>query len=197
MEEIVFPEEKYIAVYDPESGQLKQLGQDWAFPDEKYCIPVEKHFVESVFSGETKLFKCYVDFESGKIEIAELENIIKIDDVLHRVPLKEYSNVLNPDILITYYKKSQKLNIELNSELGGTKIYDEKQKIKRNVIWSGDTDMNFYITAFNDPHILYTVLTTTLEELREQSFERHDIILPENFSIYTRRLLKNYICEII
>lgn len=198
MEEIDFSllEEKYVAVYDPITGQIKKIGQQWAFEDDENQISIEKEFVESVYSGDIKLFKCFVDFDSSDIKIAEVETINKIDDVLHRITFKDFSDVLDPDIYIVYNKENKKLTIELNKVLGGTKHFSQQKSINRNIIWGGDTEMDFYITSFNDPHILFDIISIKLGDLKNRPYEKNFVKFPDNFSIYTRRLLKNYVCEI-
>ena len=56
--------------------------------------------------------------------------------------------------------------------------------------------MTFYITKYNDPHWILHTIDVTIEELvgKSKTFKQMD--LPEKFSVFTRRLLKNYVLEI-
>ena len=53
--------------------------------------------------------------------------------------------------------------------------------------------MKLLITDYNDPNVLYTMITLTVADLVEQKKIFENIELPERFSIYTRRIFKNYV----
>ena len=85
------------------------------------------------------------------------------------------------------------MKIELGKEFGGTK----KSKIpyrQRNIIWDGDTVMDFFITEYNDPNLTFETVSVKINELIGKSKIIENVNY-ENFSVYTRRLFKNYVIE--
>ena len=53
--------------------------------------------------------------------------------------------------------------------------------------------MSFLITDYNDPNILYKMVSLTVSDLVEKKKIFKDIELPDRFSVYTRRIFKNYV----
>jgi hypothetical protein len=56
--------------------------------------------------------------------------------------------------------------------------------------------MNFLITDYNDPNVLYKPFTIKISDLVGKKFVLKNLELPTKFSVYTRRLFKNYVLEI-
>jgi hypothetical protein len=54
--------------------------------------------------------------------------------------------------------------------------------------------MNFLITDYNDPNVLYEMISVKINELigKSKTFENIDY---DKFSVYTRRLFKNCVIE--
>lgn len=188
---------KYLAGYDPESGQVKSIGPDYSIT-EKHTIEVDKDIAEKIISGEIKLSKCFIDTTSGQIEITEVKNLHKIDDILHRVIDVKWADIEKPDIFITADLANKKLTVELSEEYGGTKKLDDKFQpvTKRKIFWDGETTINFLIASYNDPHLIFDYLDTKLSSLKE-SVVFENVNFPEDFSVYTRRLFKNYVLEVV
>jgi hypothetical protein len=67
---------------------------------------------------------------------------------------------------------------------------------KRKIFWDGETKMDFLLTDYNDPNILFKMISITLSDIIEKSKTINDIEVPENFSLYTRRIFKNYLIDI-
>jgi len=186
------PPVEYVAVFNFETGKVKSVGPAHAFENEKHKIPIDADLAESIIKSEIQINSCVVDINSNTLEISQTRSVYKIDDVLHRVPILKFSDCKNADVYISHHKKKNLLKIELSKEIGGTKDPIEPYK-KRNIIWSGDTNMIFYITDYNDPNVPYQVIYCTINELigNYKTFP----FAYENFSVYTRRLFKNYIIE--
>lgn len=187
------PEIIFVAVYDPHTGAVKSVGPSHAFESEKHKIVIDNTLAEEIINAEVQIHHCFVDINSKELEIAELRNIFKIDDMLHRIISTEYSEIKNPDIYLTYKSKNKTLTIELSKELGGTKKSTGKVQ-KRNIIWDGSTKMDFLITEYNDPNVLFEVFSVTINELVGESKVINNINY-DKFSVYTRRLFKNYVIE--
>jgi hypothetical protein len=79
----------------------------------------------------------------------------------------------------------------MSTEFGGTKVPVVPVK-QRRIVWDGDTEMNFFITDYNDPNVLYEIVSVKIKDLigKSKTFKNIDC---KQFSVYTRRLFKNYI----
>jgi len=106
---------------------------------------------------------------------------------------KKDSEIKKPDIYIKYDSKLAVLKIEMSTEFGGTRKTRAGIK-KRNFVWAGDTEMQFFITEYNDPNLLFEVVTVTINDLIGKYKLITDFNYPK-FSVYTRRLFKNYVIE--
>lgn len=193
---VIEPKElKYSAVFDKETGAVISVGPEDSFLNIDNKISVDKEFVDDIVNCKINIHNCFVDFFELKLEIKEIKNLFKIDDVLHRIPDSKFANLENSDIYVTYDSSNSKLKFELTEKYHGTRPLVPKTTKKQKMVWNGDTVMDFYITDYNDPHSLQHTIKITLNDLIDQSIEM-DLQLPEKFSIFTRRLFKNYIMEI-
>ncbi len=183
----------FAAVYNPNTGQVISVGPRHAFVDEKYQIDLDAETAESILEAKILIHNCFVDINSNTLEIAEMRSLVKLDDVLHRIISSEYTSITKPDVYLTHSKKSKTLKIQLSKEFGGTKKL--KQKVaKRNFVWDGDTEMNFLITDYNDPNLIFEMFSVKINELVGKTKTIKDIDY-DKFSVYTRRLFKNYVIE--
>jgi len=183
------PPVKYIAVFDPDTGAVISVGPSHVFKDQKHKISVDKELAESIINAEIKIDNCVVDMNSNTLEVAEIKSVYKIDDVLHRIISKKDSEIKKPDIYIKYDSKLAVLKIEMSTEFGGTRKTRAGIK-KRNFVWAGDTEMQFFITEYNDPNLLFEVVTVTINDLIGKYKLITDFNYPK-FSVYTRRLFKD------
>ena len=99
----------------------------------------------------------------------------------------------DPDVYLTYSKKDKTLKIQLSAEFGGTKKY-KNQRGPRNIVWDGNTIMDFLITGYNDPNEILQVVSITINELVGKTTTIKNINYPR-FSVYTKRLFKKYAIE--
>jgi hypothetical protein len=185
----------YSATFNPKTGAVISVGPSHIFINEENKIPLDKETAEQIIEGNIKVNSCFVDITGGKLEIAEIQSVYKIDDVLHRIIEKKWSDIIKPEIFLSYNKTKKTLTVELTEEFYGTKKVPKKYHpiSKRKVIWSGETAMSFLITDYNDPNILYKMVSLTVADLVEKKKVFQDIELPDRFSIYTRRIFKNYV----
>jgi predicted HicB family RNase H-like nuclease len=170
MEEIeeIFKKIKYLAIFDPDSFQVIKVGPEYAFLEEKNKIAIDDNLAMEIIEGKIRLSNCYIDLDSNSLELIERQHVSKIDDILHRVIEKKWSNEKISEIFITYNKKNKSLKFELTSMFSGTKKI--KSSNQRKVSWSGDTMMNFYITEYNDPHKLIKIVSFPLNELINKNY---------------------------
>jgi hypothetical protein len=191
-----FVDPEYVAVFDEYSGVVISVGPIHAFENEKNKIPIDRETAESIIEGKIKIGSCIIDLGANTLQIAEIKNIFKIDDVLHRVVSNEYADFDKPDLFITYYSKKKSLKIELSEELGGTKKLPKQfQPVSpKKIIWDGQTEMDFLITDYNDPNVIYDMISVKINSLVGKSIIVKNVDY-DNFSVYTRRLFKNCIIE--
>lgn len=183
---------KYVAVYDPSTGAVKSVGPSHAFEHEEFKIDIDSEVAQSIINADIKIHNCVVDVDSQTLEFAEVKTISKIDDLLHRVISSNYSEVENNEVYLTYNSSDQTLIIELADFIGGTR--KTAVESRRKIIWSGETNLVFLITSYNDPNLLYDKISVTINELMNDSKVIKNFN-HKNFSIYTRRLFKHYVIE--
>ncbi len=115
------PPVKFVAVFNPITGMVLSVGPSHAFADEKNKIPIDEELALSIINAEVRISNCVVNINSNTVEVAEIKNVFKIDDVLHRIINKRDSDSNLHDIYLKYDSKSSCLKIELSVEYGGTK----------------------------------------------------------------------------
>jgi hypothetical protein len=191
------PEIVYVAVFNPDTGQVTSVGPSYAFETVEHKLPIDSEIAEMILEGKIKIHTCVVDIQAGTLEIAEIKSVFKIDDVLHRIISKEWTDIEKPDIYITYDRSKKSMKFELTEEFGGTyKLAEKFQPVKsRKIHWDGDTLMNFLVTEYNDPNILNEMISFKISDLIGQAKIIRSLDLEEKFSVYTRRIFKNYIIE--
>ena len=185
---------KYVAVYDDTTGAVISVGPDYAFSNEKCVVEIDSETALSIITAEIQIHHCQIDIHSGELEIAETKTLNKLDDVLHRIPLIQYADIAKPDIYLTYTEKSKTLKIQLSTEFGGNKKYKEANK-QRKFVWDGSTVMDFLITEYNDPNLIYKMFSVKINDLVGKTVTVKNVSY-DNFSVYTRRLFKNYVIEL-
>lgn len=182
----------YLAQFDPTTGKVSAVGPSHAFPDSAATIEIEAEVAEMIIEGRINIDTCSVDVTGDELVLSETRAVYKIDDVLHRIVELEHAEFDKPNIYITY--ENNALTIELTEEFGGTRKVKNPKKKKIN--WAGNTEMSFLISDYNDPNMLYNVFAVTLSSLSGDKVVIPNLELPKKFSIYTRRLFKNYVLEI-
>ena len=185
---------KYVAVYDQLTGAVTSVGPNYAFPDEEHTVDIDSETALSIITAEIQIHHCQIDIHSGELEIAETKTLNKLDDVLHRIPLTQYADIVKPDVYLTYTQKSKTLKIQLSTEFGGNKKYKDANK-QRKFVWDGSTVMDFLITEYNDPNLIYKMFSVKINDLIGKTVTVKNVSY-DNFSVYTRRLFKNYVIEL-
>jgi hypothetical protein len=112
-----------------------------------------------------------------------MHNLIKIDDVLHRIIDKKWSNINDPDIIVNYSSDNNLLDFSMSPQYS------------KNIIWDGDTVMIFLITEYNDPNALIEMISIRVGDITENT-KSFQLTLPNKFSVYTRRIFDKYVFEI-
>ena len=175
-------EVKHYAVFR-EDGSILGIYPDYECQDKTNKVEVDDSIVLSVYEGTTSLESYIVDVDSETVEFVEIKSLQKIDDILHRIIDKKWADIDQADIEVIYDRKNTELKITLNDKFKTKKLF-----------WSGSTDMKFIISDYNDPNIFYDVISCTIDDIMH-SPKIFKIDIPENYSIYTRRLFKTYLSE--
>lgn len=171
---------EYWAIYDPDTGKVKGIYPNESAEPFEHKIKVDTETAEAIGAGKILLSNCFIDFDSDTLEITEVKSLLKIDDVLHRVIEKQWSDMENPEVTIT--SKNNELIFSMS----------EKAKGKKRIHYNGDTLMDFYITEYNDPNILLKKITIQLDNLITQD-KIFQFDYSEKFSVFTRRIFKQYV----
>lgn len=187
----------YYAIYNPETGAVTGVCPDHAAVDQEHKIEIETQLATDIFDGKISLSACVVNKYDSIVEFAEIKNLAKIDDVLHRIVDKKYTEVEDPDVFVTYNRAAGKLTFEMSEKFEGTRLVEEQYLPvkKRKIHWDGDTQMNFLITEYNDPNAVKHMVSFRISDLIGNSVSYDIADLDAKFSVYTRRLLKKYIFE--
>lgn len=185
----------YFVEYDPITGSIIKVGPDHAFNDVHYKLEIDKDTALGMIQGKIVVSSYHVDTLKNQCILSQNKNVIKIDDILHRITEDKWASYDYPDIFLTYYKNNNSIKLEMSEKFYGTKKIPKKFHpfSKRRIHWDGDTSMTFHVTEYNDPTIVYEFFTISLNDLFEKS---HTVILKnevnEDFSIFTRRIFENY-----
>jgi hypothetical protein len=180
------PEIKFYAVFDPNTGDVKGVYPSHALTDQKNSVEIDQETAQLINEGSLKLNSCFVDISSGKFEIAEIRSLIKIDDVLHRIVDKKWSDVEDPDVVLLHTDGTDELIFDLSLKY---------RELKRKIHWDGSTELCFFITEYNDPNIVRSIVKFSISELAEKQISVTGLPLTERFSVYTRRLFPKYVIE--
>jgi hypothetical protein len=188
----------YMVTYDPETGTVTSVGPSHAFENETYKLVIDTEIAEMIIEGKIQISSCFVDPTSNEFTISEIKSVFKIDDVLHRITEKQWSDLEKFDVYLTFDQVTKTLTVELSEEYQGTKKLPEKFQpvAKRRIVWDGDVEMSFLLTDYNDPNFLYTMIPVKVIDLIGKAKVLENLDVPPKFSIYTRRLFKNYTLEI-
>ena len=188
----------YNAAFDIDTGRVISVGPDHAINEKTFgnVITIESDVAEKIITGEINMSKCFIDPNQGELEIVERRDLFKIDDVLHRIIVKGWSEIKKPDIYLEHNSKTNVMTVELSEEYGGT--YKQQKGIevtKRKMFWNGETELDFTITDYNDPNIVTDNFSVKINDLIGEKIELKELNINRFFSVYTRRLFKNYMIE--
>jgi hypothetical protein len=176
---------KYFAAYDPVEGTVSSIGSEIALAGESNKTLVDTELALKVLEGSLPIHRCYVDLNTKTVNIAEIKSMVKVNDVLHRIIEAEYSLVSEHDIVVTYERISKKFTIRSGK---GDNISSH---------WSADTPMSYYLTDYNDPNVVHKIVDITISDILSGPTIVNNIELPDRFSVYTKRLFRNYVLEIL
>jgi hypothetical protein len=185
MKTITVQQVTYYAVFDPSSGQILGVYPNHSCPDTTSKILIDDDTAQLILEGKTNLNSYAVDITDGSLEIIETKSLTKIDDVLHRIVDQRWTEISDVDVHLSSDVRSNKLTISLSE-----KFYRSKK-----ILWNGSTEMLFLITDYNDPNRLHDRIAVTVDQLFESKSLDYVVDFPKEFSIYTKRIFKNYVIK--
>ena len=177
---------EYYATFK-DDGVLIGVYPSHAVLDITNKIKIDEEIATAVSTGVENLFSYRVDLPTKKLvklNKFSTHSLIKIDDILHRIIDKKWSNMQDPDITILHDTKNSTL------------IFSMSNKYSNNIIWDGATEMIFLVTDYNDPNVLLHMLSIRAGDITENT-KLFTLDLPNRFSVYTRRIFDKYIFETI
>lgn len=169
-----------------EDGSLLGVYPSHAIGDVQNKIKIDEDIAIAISNGVENLFSYKVDIPTRtllKINRFSMHNLIKIDDVLHRIIDKKWSNINDPDIIVNYSSDNNLLDFSMSP------------RYSKNIVWDGDTVMIFLITEYNDPNALLEMISIRVGDITENT-KSFQLTLPNKFSVYTRRIFDKYVFEI-
>ena len=169
-----------------EDGSLLGVYPSHAIGDVQNKIKIDEDIAIAISTGVENLFSYKVDIPTRtllKINKFSMHNLIKIDDVLHRIIDKKWSNINDPDIIVNYTSDNNLLDFSMSP------------RYSKNIVWDGDTVMIFLITEYNDPNALIEMISIRVGDITENT-KSFQLTLPNKFSVYTRRIFDKYVFEI-
>ena len=175
---------EYYATFK-EDGSLLGVYPSHAIGDVQNKIKIDEDIAIAISNGVENLFSYKVDIPTQKllkINRFATHNLIKIDDVLHRIIDKKWSNINDPDIIVNYSRDNNLLDFSMSS------------RYSKNIVWDGDTAMIFLITEYNDPNALIEMISIRVGDITENT-KSFQLTLPNKFSVYTRRIFDKYVFE--
>ena len=107
--------------------------------------------------------------------------------MLHRIIDRKWSTIEQFDVEVLYNTDQKMLKFKLSESF---------KKAGRPIIWNGETNMDFLITDYNDPNVVYEFVSFKISDI--VNGEVNVVVdIKNTFSIYTRRLFKNYVFEAV
>jgi hypothetical protein len=175
---------EYYVIYNPKTLEVIGVYPDHAANDIEHKLKIDKETAEMFFDGKISLTSRIVDRIDDKLQLIKVDSLVKIDDVLHRIPDANYVKINNVDISIKFLSDKSLIKVQLSN-------ITKKKKTKLGT----DNRLKFIICSYNDPHIIYQTIDLMLDQLYD-----NDITIPYTgksslFSIFTARVFKNYIFE--
>lgn len=183
----------FWAVFDIDTGKVTGIYPGSSADDQRYKIEIDPEIVSLINKGQLHLSNCFVDVSQQSLQIVNATSLIKIDDILHRVPERKWSTDSVFDVYIKYNKQTDQLTLSLADYLGGTE--QTTDKTRKNISWLDDTNINLIVSDYNDPNVIYYLLSLRLKDMIGQEKVFKNIKIQGEFSVYTRRIFKKYILE--
>lgn len=177
-------EDEYCLEYDEDGNAIASHPYQKTLPSNS--VKIDEELALKIFEGTVSLnsFKINtVTKEITKVDpFSNIRTVTKMDDVLHRIVEKKWSTIEKPEVILEYNRNHKLLSFRLGATVDPAN-------------WNGDTEMIFLITEYNDPNVLRQMVSVRVGDITYSTKHIRGLILPEKFSVYTRRIFENYIIE--
>lgn len=172
---------KYVAEYD--SATMTVTG---IYPKgRKLGIEVPNDIADRIFNGTLSLSACTVEVVNKKMLVSlKSKSAVKDTSVPFRIPVKQYTQVKNPDVKITVNTKKKSLTVSLSAT---AKSYLS--------FYPDDAVIRLAVTEYNNPVSIIELLNIPVKQLQDSSFTTTVDVARGEYSIFTSRIFKTYIID--
>lgn len=176
---------KFYLIYN-DAGSITGIYPESAAIDITNKIELSEDLRLQLNSGESKIESYKIDVVTKQLMIVEsitfFPSLIRVSD-MHYVDDKNF------EVYITYDRKDSLVNVELSSNIGGTR---QDQTEKRMLDIHSGLIMRLYFTDYNDPNILHDKFEIQVQDLLVGHVSKKIESLPERFGVFTKPLFRRY-----
>lgn len=186
-------EKKFYVYYEPSTGEIIHL-RNYLEQDTYPFITISESDIEESFENFST--KDYLILEKKKkmrlIKIDKITiNQFNVDDVIYQIPkivIEDRNQIKNHfyDIVIEQNNKDKVFQLKLSSDVKDNFL--PQQNLRQLIL-------NIYVTAENDPHILYQTLEFKLEDLLDHQFYtiKFDEFDGERCNLFAKKYFQTYL----
>jgi hypothetical protein len=176
---------KFYLIYN-DNGSITGIYPESASIEITNKIELSEDLRSQLESGESKIESYKVDVVTRQLMIVES---ITFFPSLIRVTDMNYVDDKNFEVYIIYNRQDSLVNVELSSNIGGTK---QDQTEKRMLDIHSELIMRLYFTDYNDPNILHDKFEIQVQDLLKGYVSKKIESLPERFGVFTKPLFRRY-----
>lgn len=177
-------EDEYCLEHDVEGNVIASHPYQKTLPPNS--VKIDEELALKIFEGTVSLNAFKINLVTKEIvkvnPLSNIRTVTKMDDVLHRIVERKWSNVTDPHVIIEHNILENTLAFKLGKSVDAA-------------TWAGDTEMIFLITEYNDPNILKMMVSVRIGDIASSPKVIRGLELPKKFSLYTRRIFENYVIE--
>jgi len=183
-------EVKFLASYDPDTGELLCVGPDHAFTDDSPTIEIDDEIAEMIIKGKLSMISCIVNLASFELETILDKKSTSINNILYKIPVKDKVDASKIDLHCLYYQKSKTLKVILSKD------YQKPNLIKKYQLLDGNAKLQLIISDYCDPNNVYQIVTIPFKQLIDGNKVVKNLNFSKNMSMYTKKIFMNYAVEI-
>ena len=192
----------YYVFYNEWDGEITSVSRKLptVHNDEAY-ICTSDEIAKKLLRGEVNERDYIVTFlDDDTLGVMERDDKLRLrssEKTLHQLTK---NNILNWDIRVKIFLKNNKLLLEINPN-SISKL--TKLTFKKELLLSQETDLDLYLTKYNDPNFFLEKLVVDPAELLDTGNILYDIshinqyININDIGVLTRRCFKNYYVEVV
>lgn len=176
-----------LVYFDSDTGRIVAVTNELRTDDEYAVITVDFKLVEGLLNG-IEIFDHYRVLLNETSKEYQLEKVNSVDlrsltDSVFKIPLVKKSD--NTDLIVVQDRQKGKWIIKINEAVYQTLLSTQMSNLNK--------PTNLYITDFNDPNVLHSTLTFSIDQFensKQIEFELFDTDVP--VSIYCRKYFTSY-----